>query len=129
MTTATTLEGLDGLTVSIEDDGTDKQPWTPNATVYRYRVTIEDTDGNRYEASAWGSINDYEQMRRDNENIGWMVVDELLNAAYDPDEFFTMATEGEGGRQRAQQILDLIATAEKMLPALERNEDAISDHR
>lgn len=120
---------LDGLTVTVEDDGEERPPWNDvRGSVFKYRVHVEAPE-ETYDCPAWGSLHDRERGERDYEGIGWMVLDELQSAAYDPDEFFSMATDGDGGRERAVSILALISTAEGMLPALERNEDAINDHR
>ena len=123
---------LDELIVRVSNDGEGIPPWANEATrtmpVYRYRVEVEAPEGT-YATNAWGSWHDREQANdQDHESIGYMVLGELLSAAYNPDEFFSMATDGDGGRERAQTILDMISTAEALLPALERNADAINDH-
>lgn len=121
---------LDGLIVRVSNDGEGSAPWqTPDeGPVYRYRVEVEAPEGT-YTTNAWGSRHDRERANdQDHESIGYMVLGELLSAAYyDPDEFFQMATEGTSGRGRARRVLEIIDTAEALLPALERNADAIQD--
>jgi hypothetical protein len=121
---------LDGLTFEVEPEGEGRQPWG-GGTAWQYRVRVTDAEGNAYESPAWGSIHDFESgayPEASSRDIGYMVVGELLSAYFDPDEFFSMATEGEGGRARAQSILSIIATAERMGPALDRNADAVHEY-
>jgi hypothetical protein len=128
MITSSTTRKLDGLTLTVESLGEGTPPWE-DWTVFRYQVTVEDEGGNQYVSDAWGSRHDYENGETDEDGIGWMVLDELLSAAYDPDEFFSMAIEGNNARARAEQILAMVATAEAMFPALKRNQDTIEAHR
>ena len=123
-----TVIQLDELTVTSETVGIGSAPWGEGESRHEYRVLVEAPEGS-YETRAWGSIAAYAEADYDAEGIGYMVLDELASAANDPDEFFSMATEGEGGRERAVAILAVIEKAEQLASALERNEEAIDERR
>lgn len=65
--------------------------------VFEYKVLVSDPhSGAMYRSPAWGSINDYKKNRHDFEGIGAMVVEELLQANSDPDEFIDMVGPTKG---------------------------------
>lgn len=116
---ATELEAGPDVTITVEDDGEGPQPWGEGATAFRYRVTVT-TPAGAYTSPAWGSQHEYElgSPGLGHPSIGGMVADELVSAANDPDEFFRMAVEGDGGRQRALQVLSTIEAAERLVSFL-----------
>lgn len=60
---------------------------------FEYRVLVRDFhSGAMYRSPAFGSINDYKANRHDFKGIGSMVVEEILTANSDPDEFRSMAS-------------------------------------
>lgn len=75
--------------------GEELQPWGGRETVFKYQVKVAHSTfkSSSYTTNAWGSIADYGAGRHDCAGIGAMVVDELLSAAADPDEF--IARKGE----------------------------------
>lgn len=93
---------LGDITVSVTPAGASFQPWAlPShpgsfkgspAKVFEYKVRVRSPEGPTYSASAWGSINDYNRKHRDPRGIGAMVVEELLFANSDPQEFLSMAS-------------------------------------
>lgn len=117
---------LDGLIAEVSNDGEGAPPWYEGGTVYRYRVMVTAPEG-EYTTRAWGSMHDRERANdQDHESIGYMVLGELLSAAYDPDEFWELAE--PKNREQANRVGDLIDAAKALLPALERNSDAINKH-
>jgi len=117
---------LDGLTITVEDAGEGVQPWSDGLRCFVYKVTVDDECGPEYETLAYGSQHDYERGIREPRSIGGMVADELLSAAFDPDEFWTLAIGDERpNRERYEQVTKVIDTAAAMEPSLERNQEAI----
>jgi hypothetical protein len=82
---------LGNITVSVSPAGAALQPWG-NAKAFEYKVRVRSPEGATYSASAWGSINDYNQKHRNPRGIGAMVVEELMHAHNDPEEFLSMAS-------------------------------------
>lgn len=88
------------IDVTVRNAGTGEPPWRGGSagTVYKYQVSVSDGSA-RYSSTAWGSIHDYERKHRDPKGIGAMVVDELLSANADPDEFVSLVMGGATGRE------------------------------
>src|SRR3990172_2145304 len=85
---------LDGLTITVRDEGPDEQPWGGGLQGTRYNIRVEANEGT-YESKAWGSQHDLHVGKLDHEGIGFMILGELLSAAYDPGEFYSLATDDE----------------------------------
>lgn len=81
---------LGNLVVSVRPVGTSFAPWEGRSKVFEYKVLVRDShSGAMYRAPAWGSINDYQQNRHDFKGIGAMVVEELLMANSNPEDFIS----------------------------------------
>jgi len=106
---------LGNLNVSCKVVGEDEQPWNPHAVVYKYRVTVS-LGKARYSSDAWGSAHDYERGKHDCDSISVMVVDELLSANADPDEFLTMVMGEASGREALKRA----KSAEKVIKAAKK---------
>ena len=118
---------LQGMAVEAECVGTDSQPWG-GADAFKYRVVLNVDGHERWETFAWGSQVDHE--RGDNtraEEMAWMVLDELLGAYWDSDEFFQMAMGEDGDEERARKLIAYIDYAESIAEALQLNEEAIRE--
>jgi hypothetical protein len=120
------LEG--GLRVHAEYEETAEQPWERGGYAPRYKVTV--TCGElRYECPAWGSQADYEEDRYRAREIAFMVLNEMLSAAMDPDEFASMATGENATREQLKRVTALLDAAEEFSDVLELNRDTIEAYR
>lgn len=96
------------MSCTVENEGPRPQPWDRGETAYQYRVTVRHGHV-RYTSPAWGSIADYRQGKKDLRGMAAMVLDELLSAATDPDEFIRMSM----GEETGQKALALGKRAER----------------
>jgi hypothetical protein len=94
---------LGALNITCKAVGEDVPPWGhgEGRPVYKYRVRVTHSafKTSNYSTYAWGSINDHQKGKHDCDGIGAMVVDELLSAASDPDEFVHMVMGEAKGRE------------------------------
>lgn len=102
------------IKVSVKHDGSGVPTWGTQP-VYKYRVTVTG-GGARYICLAWGSIYDFQYSKHNDKGIGAMVVDELLSAAADPDEFVSLVMGDASGREALKRG----KTAEKVVSAAKR---------
>ena len=86
------------MSCTVENEGPRPQPWDRGETAYQYRVTVRHGHV-RYTSPAWGSIADYRRGKKDPRSMAAMVLDELLSAACDPNEFVQMVMGEETGRK------------------------------
>lgn len=96
--------------------GSGRAPWDDkNELRTEYEVVVVCGRAS-YRTRAWGSIHDYGRRKTDCPGISAMVVDELLSANADPDEFLDMVIGESRGRdalRRGQQAEHIIAAARK----------------
>jgi hypothetical protein len=108
------------LTVTCKVIGEEMQPWGKHGGMaFKYKVTVRHSafKSASYTANAWGSQHDYSQGKHSCDSIGAMVVDELLSAASDPDEFMDMVV-GHGEDPGAgKDIVKRVKAAEKTIKA------------
>lgn len=116
----------EGLIVTADylEEGT--QPWG-SAPCYVYVVHISATEG-EWTTKAYGSQNDYANGDHSHaEEMAWMVLDELLSAYWDSDEFAQLAL-GEPddiNLERVRGVIDLIDYAKRIGGRLESIEAEI----
>lgn len=112
------------VTSDYREEGT--QPWG-GAPCYVYIVHVSATEGD-WTTKAYGSQHDYSNGDKDHaEEMAWMVLDELLSAYYDPDEFLQLAL-GEPDEidlERVRGVIGLIDYAERIGGRLESIEAEI----
>ena len=105
------------LTFTVEDVGEGAAPWDPKEEPrYEYKVNVKAANGATYSTKGWGSINDYRQGKLDHRGMVWGVIQDLLSAAADPDEFITLVIGEESGRK----ALERGKTAEKVIKAAKK---------
>lgn len=102
------------MKITVKDAGTGQPPWGRDV-VHKYHVTVAHR-GARYSADAYGSIADHESGKRRPAEMAAMVLDELLSAAADPDEFVAMVVGEESGLAAVKKG----KTAEKVIKAARR---------
>jgi hypothetical protein len=83
--------------------GPEQSPWSgrihqPEQTVFAYKVSVS-AGSARYSTKAWGSIHDYQSAKHDCSGVSAMVIDELLSANADPEEFVSMVMGDATGRE------------------------------
>lgn len=94
---------------------------------HRYEVTV--TYGEHtYTASAWGSLADYEEDRYDARQMAFMVLDEMLSAVNDPDEFAALMGDSPSAQQ-VRMMASLLDAVPNFEDALEANAETISAYR
>lgn len=112
--------------------GPGAQPWG-GLLCYVYDVRVL-ADGQLYETKAYGAHNDY--MQGDSahaEEMGWLILKDLLNAADDPEEFWQDAAVAgvdldEGlSLDRARGVIELIDYALKIEDLLEQLRGSIDE--
>ncbi len=121
---------LPDMIVTAEADGEAVQPWSGKPS-YRYSVSVSARGcGPSWVSPAYGSQHDYEQGDNGHaEEMAWMVLNDLLSAWDDPEEFFQMAL-GEPDLQtlsKVRGVLSVIDYAEKIGETLEANRESIAE--
>lgn len=120
------LEG--GLRVRAVFAEHDEQPWGEHRPAPRYDVSVTCGDLS-YKTSAWGSQADFEEDRHRAREMAFMVLDEMLSAANDPDEFASMATGEEATREQLKRVTALLDAAEEFSDVLTLNQETIEAYR
>lgn len=105
------------LRFTVEDVGEGVAPWDERQDPRtEYKVSVKASNGATYTTKGWGSINDYQQGKLDHRAMVWGVIQDLLSAAADPDEFITSVIGEESGRK----ALERGKTAEKVIKAAKK---------
>jgi len=84
------------IEVEVTYRGIEPQGWNEPSTAtmaFAYSVVVSDGE-TTYESSAWGSVHDYQNGRRDFCGLAGMVARELVDYWLDPNEFAYLLAEG-----------------------------------
>lgn len=137
MNATTHRERVGSFQVRVEHQGADASPVSDGAECDHFAIQVISEEGDLYACDGTGSVADHDRgvpVEDQAREMVSCVLDDLLSAANDPDEFWSMATDGlkvstPDGKRGVENVLALLEYASDHSAAIFELCDVIEERR